>query len=38
MIAEHLALHEKHFGAVKALARAEALAEWQKIGFGYWGS
>lgn len=35
MIAQHLALHEKHFGVTKALARAEALANWQKVGL--WG-
>ena len=35
LIAKHLALHEKHFGATKALARAEALANWQKVGL--WG-
>lgn len=32
LIAEHLAQHEKHFGVLKTLARAETLANWQKIG------
>ena len=32
LIAKHLASHERYLGVTKALARAEALANWQKAG------
>ena len=32
LVAKHLATYEKRYGATKALARAEVLANWQKSG------